>query len=163
MAIYRKSRRLGRCPGSPRRSRGLAIVETALTLPILLLMALGVVEFGRAIYQYVTLTAATRAAARYLAAHALSGSTGVVQIDSTLSSQVKNIAVYGNAAGTGGTVLDGFDASGVTVSDLGGNDVAVATTYAYQPLIGSQLPSFGFGAPISLSFTLQANVSLRAL
>ena len=163
MTVYRKSRRFGRRPGSPRRSRGLAIVETALTLPILLLMALGVVEFGRAIYQYVTLTAATRAAARYLAAHAISGSTGVVQIDAALTDQVNNIAVYGNAAGSGGAVLDGFAASGVTVSNLGGNDVGVATTYVYQPLIGSELPTFGIGPPISLAFTLQANVSLRAL
>ena len=46
--------------------RGVAIVEFALILPFLLLLTFITTEFGRAIYQYNTLTKSVRDAARYL-------------------------------------------------------------------------------------------------
>lgn len=46
--------------------RGVAAVEFALVLMPMIVLATGVAEFGRAIYQYETLTKATRNAARYL-------------------------------------------------------------------------------------------------
>lgn len=45
---------------------GVAAVEMALLLGPLLLLALGVTELGRAVYQYNTLTKAVRDGARYL-------------------------------------------------------------------------------------------------
>lgn len=47
-----------------RGSKGQALVELALMLPILLLLILGVIEFGRAFYMKNTLTNAVRHAAR---------------------------------------------------------------------------------------------------
>ncbi|QEM68883.1 pilus assembly protein [Geobacter sp. FeAm09] len=47
-----------------RSSRGQALVELALLLPILLLLIFGVIEFGRAFYMKNTLTNAVRHAAR---------------------------------------------------------------------------------------------------
>ncbi|KAB0666539.1 pilus assembly protein [Oryzomonas japonica] len=47
-----------------RGSKGQALVELALILPILLLLILGVIEFGRAFYMKNTLTNAVRHAAR---------------------------------------------------------------------------------------------------
>jgi Flp pilus assembly protein TadG len=146
---------------SPRRTRGLAAVEAVIVLPVLLLLMLAIAEVGRAYYQYVTLATATREAARYLATDALVA--GVVSIDATLASRTRRVAVYGNANGTGTPRLPGFATGDVTVSNLGGNDVGVATAYRYQPIVGSELPTFGLGAPISLGFTLRANVSMRAL
>ena len=46
---------------------GAAIVEFALTLPLLLLLTMITTEFGRAIYQYNTIVKSVRGAARYLA------------------------------------------------------------------------------------------------
>jgi Flp pilus assembly protein TadG len=47
------------------RQRGQAAVELALTLPLLLLIVLGIVDFGRVFIAADTLTHATREAARY--------------------------------------------------------------------------------------------------
>lgn len=49
-----------------RRQRGVAIIECALVLPLFILLTFAVVDFGRALYQYNTLTKAVRDAARYL-------------------------------------------------------------------------------------------------
>jgi Flp pilus assembly protein TadG len=62
-------RRFPRLPGTrrptdnPRRS-GQSIVELAIVVPVLILMAVGVFEFGRALHAYVTVTHAARDGAR---------------------------------------------------------------------------------------------------
>lgn len=48
------------------RQRGVAAVEFAIVLPLLLMVAFGIVEFGRAMYEYDSLVKNARAAARYL-------------------------------------------------------------------------------------------------
>lgn len=47
--------------------RGAAIVEMALVLPVLILLLMGIFEFGRAYNAKITLTQATREAVRILA------------------------------------------------------------------------------------------------
>ncbi|MBI5908264.1 MAG: pilus assembly protein, partial [Burkholderiales bacterium] len=49
----------------PIQQKGVAAVEFAILLPMLLLIAFGITEFGRAMYTYNTLVKATRDAARY--------------------------------------------------------------------------------------------------
>ncbi len=49
------------------KDRGAAAVELALVLPILLLLLMGIVEFGQAYYTKIALTAAARDGARALA------------------------------------------------------------------------------------------------
>jgi predicted outer membrane lipoprotein len=49
-----------------RRARGVAAVEFAFVLPVLLAVAFGIVELGRAMYEYDTLVKSARAAVRYL-------------------------------------------------------------------------------------------------
>ena len=49
------------------RQRGLAIVEFAIVLPLLLLLSLATTELGRALYQQDTLNKAVRDGARHLA------------------------------------------------------------------------------------------------
>jgi Flp pilus assembly protein TadG len=51
------------------RTRGVVAVEFALVLMPMIVLVTGVAEFGRAIYQYETLTKATRDAARYLSVY----------------------------------------------------------------------------------------------
>ena len=43
---------------------GLVVVELAITLPLVLLIMLATAEFGRAIYQYTTLTKAVEAVSK---------------------------------------------------------------------------------------------------
>src|SRR5258706_6992162 len=49
----------------PKASRAQSIVEFALTLPILLLLLFGIIEFGRIFQAWVTVQNAARAAIRY--------------------------------------------------------------------------------------------------
>ncbi len=56
-------------PMSKRSARGQSLVEFALTLPILLLILVGVVDLGRVYYSYMTVINASREGARYGAAH----------------------------------------------------------------------------------------------
>jgi uncharacterized protein (UPF0333 family) len=49
----------------PHRTRGQAMAEFALLLPVLLLLALGIFEFGRAYYTYSAIANAARESARY--------------------------------------------------------------------------------------------------
>jgi hypothetical protein len=51
----------------PIQQKGVAAVEFAILLPLLLLIVFGITEFGRALYAYNTLVKATRDAARYYA------------------------------------------------------------------------------------------------
>lgn len=74
---------------SQRHQRGVAIVEFALVLPLLLLLTFITTEFGRALYQYNTLAKAVRDGARYLS----------VQTPGTGISQARNLIVYGSVAG----------------------------------------------------------------
>jgi len=48
------------------RERGVATTEFALALPMLLMIMLPILEFGRAYYQYNTIAKSVRQAARYL-------------------------------------------------------------------------------------------------
>ena len=50
--------------GARRRSRGQSLVETALTLPVLLLLALGVTDLGRSFYYREAVTNSARQALR---------------------------------------------------------------------------------------------------
>lgn len=65
MLTIRLRRRTDHPPG-PRRARpGQTLVEFALTLPILLLLIFGIIEFGRMFQAWVTIQNAARTAARY--------------------------------------------------------------------------------------------------
>lgn len=146
-----------------RKQRGLAMVEFAITLPFLLFLMLATAELGHFICQYDTLTKAVRDGARYAASTSALGSTGLVSITTQIQTAVANLVATGNVNGAGSALLPGLSASNVTVSDAGNGYVSVSATYTYEPMLGSTLPTFGLGRPISLSFTLNAASVMRAL
>ena len=80
------------------RQNGAALVEFALILPLLLLLTFITTEFGRAMYQYNTLTKSVRDAARYLS----------IQTPGTHMTEASNLIVYGNVAGTGAPLALGL-------------------------------------------------------
>lgn len=94
--------------------RGVAIVEMALIIPLLLMLLFIVAEFGRAVIQYNTLTKAVRDGARYLS----------IQLPNTKTTEAKNLVVYGNTAGTGDPVVAGLTTSHVS-------------TPTWQPSVGT--------------------------
>lgn len=139
------------------------MTEFAIVLPVLLVLLFGVTEIGRLIVRYNALTKAVQDGARYAAAYALLGTTGTVNIDAQLETEVRNIVVYGNKAGTGSPVLAGLQPAQIQLVDAGGDQIRVDAAYPYQPLFGSALPNFGLGSSIDASFVMQASVSMRAL
>ena len=142
--------------------RGLAIVETAITLPFLLLVMLAATEFTNAFVQHMSLTKAARDGARWAAEEAIGGS-GVVSLSAALQDEVRNIVVYGNRTGAGTPGIYGLTVDDVTVTDVGGENIEVSVNYPYSGILGSVLPTFGYGSDVSLLFNMDATVTMRAL
>ncbi|WP_322025102.1 TadE/TadG family type IV pilus assembly protein [Burkholderia sp. BCC1977] len=101
-----------RLPIRRSRMRGVAAVEFALVLMPMIVLATGVAEFGRAIYQYETLTKATRNAARYLSVFLPTDSSYPL-------AEAQCLVVYGSTTcGSAGTELvPGLTTSMVIVCD----------------------------------------------
>lgn len=144
--------------------RGVALVETVVVTPILLFLILATAEVTNAFVDHNTLSKSVRNAARYLASNSTLGTTGIVLVTVKASNETRNLAVYGNTAGTGVPVLSGFAVGDVQISDLGNNNVQVTATYPYTGLLGGTLPNFGLGgSSLDLTMNLQATVTMRAL
>lgn len=117
------------------KQNGVALVEFALVLPLLLILTFTATEYSRALYQYNTLTKSVRDATRYLS----------TQNPGTKSTEAKNLVVYGNLAGTGTPLAIGLSTAQVPdpVWQLKGaspviNTVTVRiTNYTFLPLFAS--------------------------
>lgn len=143
--------------------QGVAMVEFAIALPLLLLLLLGVAELGRMLYQYNNLLQADRDAVRYLAGEAWNAALGQVEIDPVVEAITKNIAVYGVPVPQAGKeVVPGLTTASVTVSTVGTEHVQVSISYQFQPVIGSGLPAL-IGNAIPLNFPLVATTVMRGL
>ena len=82
-----------------RSTRGAAMVEFAIVLPIILLMVFGIVDFGRALYTVNNLTAAVREGAR-LASTQISPDPTTAGSKAAVSTAVTNYVVaFGGNAG----------------------------------------------------------------
>jgi Flp pilus assembly protein TadG len=77
---------------------GVALVEFALVLPFLLLLAFVTTEYGRALYQYNTLAKSVRDAVRFLS----------IQSPETMTTQAQNLVVYGSVTNTGTPLVFGL-------------------------------------------------------
>jgi Flp pilus assembly protein TadG len=151
-------------PRGPRRSRGIAVVEFVITAPFLLLLLLAGAELGRAFVQYATLSHSIRDSARFVSDNAINGTTGVVDLDNVVITQARNLAVYGNIAGTGNAKLPNYQPAHVQVINAGNSNIRVTASYPYQPMLGITLPTIVAGTgPISQAFNMQVAVTMRAI
>jgi Flp pilus assembly protein TadG len=128
---------------SRRRERGAALVEFAIAATVFLTATFAVLELGRLLWVHNALTDAARRGARY----------AVNQPQSAQAiSDIKNIAVYGNTAGTGTPLVTDLTTDKVFVFydnyTLGGGTVRVEIqNYDFRfvvPLVGGTLrmPSY---------------------
>jgi len=126
-------------------NQGVALVEFALILPLLLVLTFITTEFGRALYEYNTVTKSVRDAVRYLSFQTPGSGTAVA----------RNLIVYGNPGGTGAPLAIGLSAANVATpiwQSTGTNpqiDVVTVrvTGYRFTPLIS------GFGGVNFNAFT----------
>lgn len=130
-----------------RRQRGVALVEFALVLPLLLLLVFGITEFSRALFEYDTLAKATRDAARYL--------TTTAPGDPTARGVATCLAVYGSTT-CGGTPL----APGLTTAMVRICDSADASQCPGDPpyalgvgidLVAVKIVGFSFASAVDVS------------
>lgn len=90
-----------------RRCVGLASIELVLLIPLLVLLAFGITEGGRAVYQYDTIAKSVRDAARYLST--LPPGQG--------HSTARCLALYGNTSCSGALLLPGLSSATFQVKD----------------------------------------------
>ena len=149
------------------RQRGAVLVEMVLVTPILLVLLLVTADLTRAFIEHNTVTKAVRNGARYVAANAFEGTTGVVNIDATLAIETQNLVVYGSTTPLGGAtpVVPGLTPANITIAQVAGtDDITVSATYALGGLFGPVLPiNLYTGNTISAARTLRATVTMRAL
>lgn len=113
--------------------RGVALVEFAFVLPLLLVLSLTSAELGRAVYRYNTTAKAVRDAVRYLS----------VQTPGTHVTEARNLIVYGNVAGTGPQLDSALGPANVPAPtwQTAGSDPLINTVtirvsgYRFQPMI----------------------------
>jgi len=146
--------------------RGVAMVEFAITLPLLLLLLLAIGEFGRMLYQYNSLLQASRDAGRFVAGKAWNATLGVVELSNDLQTKTKNVAVFGTPANPNDypPVVPGLTTGDVQVSTPAGapDHVQVSISYTFRPVIGNAIPGF-IGDPIPLDISLTSTVVMRVL
>jgi Flp pilus assembly protein TadG len=113
--------------------RGVAAIEFALLLIPLTILAFGITEYGRAMYQYNTIAKATRDAARYMSMQA-PGDAGAM-------AKAKCLVVFGKAACSGNPLVPGLTAQAVTIviKDSSTNP----GTHALQPVSAGGGPVTG--------------------
>ena len=106
-----------------RHEDGQAITEFAIILPLLMVLLLGIIQFGIIFNNYITLTDATRAGARTAAVNRFLGDNGASAVT----------AVENSAQGLDQSVLD--PTISVTASPdwkTTGNEVTVTASYPYS-------------------------------
>lgn len=137
------------------KMQGAVAVEMALLLIPLIVLAFGVAEFGRALYQYNTVTKSVRDAVRLLSQH---DSTDTAY--STHITEAKCLVVYGTTDCSGSPLLSGLTTDMVSAvtstvkTDLG-NTLRMATVtvtgytfnFVFNPLVfgGSSSSTIPFG------------------
>lgn len=76
--------------GRNRRSHGQAVVEFAVAAPLLFLMLWGMIDFGRAYFQYISLVNAVRDGARYAAANFIANSAAASAPKNTIQGRIQD-------------------------------------------------------------------------
>ncbi len=130
-----------------RSEEGSSLAETALLLPVLLLILFGIVEGSRALNAWMVLTHETREAARF-------GIAGVRDGDSNLITEVTSFVQNDTAAMLSGspgvTVTTTTDSFGATAS------VTVAASYTMPMETPFTKAIFPNGVAIHVSSTMRA-------
>ena len=125
------------------KQRGVAAVEFALLLPLLLAMIFGTTELGRAIYTYNTLDKAVRDAARHLSQHGPG--------EATIQAEARCLAVYGNTSCSGAALAPGLTTSSVQICDAiscPGTNANQSTGLGSVNLVTVSIQGYSYGSVV---------------
>ncbi|NML32517.1 TadE/TadG family type IV pilus assembly protein [Paraburkholderia antibiotica] len=139
-----------------RRQRGVAAVEFALVAPMLLLIAIGVAQFGWLLGNYVMVANAASAGARYFASQ-----RGTSTPYSTTQSQVSTSAALLNtsnlsiATAVNGVACSSDSSCATSLTSAGGTPAigtaTVTVTYTFAPLFKGSLSGLYAMMPTALN------------
>ena len=146
---------------------GQAIIETALILPVMLLLMLGAFDAGRAAYVAIELESAARAAAAYGSRNAITaadtaGMQAVAEEDAPeLNLTASNVAITDNTCACVVSGTAGAASTGACTATCGGyivNYLNIQTSQSYTPLFSAVLTY-----TIMPTFTLKGNAIQEVL
>ncbi len=140
------------------KQTGLAALEFIICLPVLLMLAVLLVDVSRAFIQYTEINKALQNGVRY----AVVDTYGTLDFGSIANEdKIKNMVVYGKAAPTDSDskVLKYIDTSDVVVTppSASSKEVMISASYIYEPIFSS-LPF----TDSSLAFEIGASSKMRA-
>lgn len=119
------------------RTRGQSLAELALVLPVILLIVMMSLDFGRAFFSWVTITNASRAAANYAAINPADTYPNAAYT-ARLNQELTTNQICPLTGSTTPTWIDGPDANGTT-KDFG-DSVRVSISCNFRiltPIVGS--------------------------
>ena len=139
------------------RQKGLAAVEFIIALPVLLMLAVLVIDVGQAMIQYTQVNKALQNGARY----AVVDTYGTLDFgDIADEANIKNVVVYGTplTTDTSEPLLDHLQLADVVVIPpaSGSKEVTLLASFTYVPFF-SELPF----SDVSLAFTFDAATKMR--
>jgi Flp pilus assembly protein TadG len=147
----------------PTSQRGVAAVELAFILPILLIMLSGVIEYGRALWYYDALAKGARDAARYLSTRPADDLFAETSDTSTTRAIVANTA--GQAGVTGFDRITHLSVSCAPTScDSAASVTTVTVAISYPFEVGGWISLFrpsSSDAPSTFTATLVPHVTMR--
>lgn len=131
-----------------KRERGAAMIEMAITMPLLLLLSIGVFEFGRAFQYWQVLTNATREGARVAS---LPGTS-----DAAVTSRVQNYLDAGQLqfAYSADVVVDRDGEISIGTDTASASTVTVSYPFEFivlQPVARLVVSDTEVGAPITMT------------
>lgn len=142
-----------------RSSKAQSLVELSLTLPILLILVFGIIDFGLGMRSYISLANSVREGARFAAVGNPAG-------DPSDCDGVTSDTVYGRLCiTTGGLDLTELTPSVTYPSGIGpGNSVVVSADYTYNFVtpLGDMLDFFSGGTfPTTISLSSSTDMRLE--
>jgi Flp pilus assembly protein TadG len=165
-----RARSRARCTG--RREKGSALVEFALIAPVIVMLVIGVAQFGWYLANYAVVANAASSGARYFAAqrgvatpYSLTQSTVSAAMSTvnptpanvTVASYVNNSQCASLAIGASGA-SSGDTACAAALATAGGEPSTVVVSYTFAPF----LQNFSFGLASGASSMMTATVSVNA-
>lgn len=130
-----------------RTEQGTAVIEFALALPVMLLMASGFIEIGRAYIQADTVSKSLRAAAEFAARND-------VPLSAAAWASTENLVRTGTVDGSGALLVPGFAKTGASVTlTLGSHDpgtgavpiIRLTARVPYDPILTGLMTFVGLG------------------
>jgi Flp pilus assembly protein TadG len=139
------------------RQRGAALVELAVIFPVLMAIFFGMAEIGRALILHHDLVHQVESASRYLARtyQGLNPDCSTAAAWATAEDRARQLALYGNEAGTGKTLIEGMSSADIAITVSTGTVpgygtacvVRISASVPYPGIFGATIPLLGLAQP----------------